>query len=30
MPQDLAENYEWWFLFKNGKLKSIDCHYICR
>jgi hypothetical protein len=30
MPTDLAENYEWWFLFKNGKLKSIDCHYICR
>ena len=30
MPDDLAENYEWWFFFKNNKLKSIECHYICK
>lgn len=29
-PTDLAENYEWWFFFKSNKLKSIECHFICK
>jgi len=29
-PTDLAENYEWWFFFKNNKLKSVECHFICK
>lgn len=29
LPKDLAENYEWWFLFIKDKLHSIEYHILC-